>query len=112
MKTELLPEVIASKFTICSDTGCWLWQGELNRNGYGRVWVSEAKKKLMAHRVIFEFLVGPIQQGLFLDHLCRRRNCCNPAHLEPVTPKDHTLRGNAILFKPLNQGANHASQPR
>lgn len=80
-----------------SYSGCWLWLGEINRNGYGRVWVSG--KRLMAHRHLYERLVGPIPEGLVLDHLCRNRSCCNPAHMDPVTVRVNTLRGEAVLFK-------------
>jgi hypothetical protein len=46
-----------------------------------------------AHRVAFEWLVGPVPKGLVLDHLCRNRGCVNPSHLEPVTQQVNTLRG-------------------
>lgn len=82
-----------------ADTNCWLWQGEINRNGYGRVWVNG--KRLMAHRVAYEAFHGAITPGLVLDHLCRNRRCCNPEHLEPVTVKVNTQRGDAVLFKPV-----------
>ena len=48
----------------------------------------------MAHRVSYEALVGPIPKDLCIDHLCRVRNCVNPAHLEPVTVRENILRGN------------------
>jgi hypothetical protein len=95
-----LPPTIDSCVTICEVSGCWLWQGELNRNGYGRVWVSG--RRLMVHRVVYALLVGEIPKGLVLDHksdVCSHRNCCNPAHLEPVTVKVNTHRGRAVLFK-------------
>lgn len=81
------------------ETGCWIWLGELNRNGYGRVCVKG--KRPVAHRHVYETLVGPIPEGLLLDHLCRVRCCVNPSHLEPVTPKENTLRGDAVLFQPV-----------
>ena len=59
---------------------CWLWDGELNRDGYGVLW----NPRRLAHRVVYEEEVGPIMNGLMLDHVCRRRNCVNPMHLEPV----------------------------
>lgn len=72
------------------DNGCWLWTGALV-NGYGQILVG--KRRILAHRFAYELLVGPIPDGITLDHLCRVRNCVNPEHLEPCTMKDNTLRG-------------------
>lgn len=90
-----LPEEFQARVSV-TDAGCWEWEGEKNRNGYGRVWVDG--KRLMVHRVVYELLVEPIQEGLVLDHLCRNRPCCNPEHMDPVTVRENTLRGEAILF--------------
>lgn len=76
---------------------CWHWLGEINRNGYGRVWLDGVRH--MAHRLFYVLLVGDIPPGLIVDHLCRRRSCCNPLHLEPVTHQVNTLRGEAKLFQ-------------
>lgn len=75
--------------------GCWLWLGKRDQKGYGTVrWKQQQKG---AHRVSYEALVGPIPEGLTLDHLCRVRNCVNPAHLEPVTHRENVLRGTSIM---------------
>jgi hypothetical protein len=74
---------------------CWPWQGAIQPAGYGQIWAGG--KLGLAHRVAYELLVGPIPDGLELDHLCHTRDtscrlgnecphrrCVNPAHLEPV----------------------------
>jgi hypothetical protein len=74
------------------NSGCWLWLGSL-RSGYGRF--SLNGKTCEAHRVSYEHLVGPIPQGMMIDHLCRTRCCINPDHLEPVTNAENIRRGQA-----------------
>lgn len=70
---------------------CWLWAGYRHPNGYGQVSID--KRKWLTHRYVYSTLVGPIPEGLTLDHLCRVRACCNPEHLEPCTLATNILRG-------------------
>lgn len=80
-------------------TGCWNWTGARDVTGYGRFGYYEGNgpcRTLGAHRVAYLLLVGQIPDGLQLDHLCRNPKCVNPAHLEPVTGRENTLRGNTI----------------
>lgn len=79
-------------------TPCWIWVGRTNRNGYGRCrWNG---KEPVVHRVTFELLRYRIPEGRILDHECKTHCCVNPWHTEPVTHRENTLRGNAVLFKP------------
>jgi hypothetical protein len=71
---------------------CWIYQGRKSQTGYGNVTVYP-KKESRAHRVVYEALVGPIPKGMEIDHLCRRRACVNPDHLEPVTHTENVRRG-------------------
>jgi hypothetical protein len=76
-------------------SGCWLWTGYVMPNGYG-IFMSSGGR-VLAHRFAYQHLVGPIPEGLTLDHVkergCTSRACCNPAHLEPVTMRENLLRG-------------------
>lgn len=67
--------------------GCWLWTAALHPDGYGRF------EHRPAHRIAWEFIKGPVPEGLELDHLCRVRPCVNPSHLEPVTRRENVRRG-------------------
>ena len=74
-------------------TPCWIWQKSCNNWGYGMVWEASTKRVRLAHRVAYELVYGPIPIGMDLDHLCRVRQCCNPAHVEAVTRATNLRRG-------------------
>lgn len=75
------------------NSGCWIWIGSVNPDGYGRLTLRYRSEK--AHRVAYEHFVGPIPAGFQVDHLCRLRRCVNPsvAHVEPVTQQVNLARG-------------------
>lgn len=71
--------------------GCLTWQGQLSVGGYG-VFNVRKPLRMYAHRFAYELLVGPIPDGLELDHLCRNRACANVLHLDPVTHAENRAR--------------------
>jgi HNH endonuclease len=79
--------------TLKQADGCWLWQGPLDRDGYGlRSSRAYEKQIVRAHRRMYELVIGQIPDDLPLDHLCRVRRCVNPDHLEPVTMRENLMR--------------------
>lgn len=59
--------------------GCWLYTGNLGKEGY------LFPGNSLHHRKVYEALCGSIPAGLEIDHACRNRHCLNPLHLNPVT---------------------------
>lgn len=76
---------------------CWLWTRSCNGKGYAEIKL--AGRRHGVHRLAYELLVGPVPEGLVLDHLCRVRRCVNPDHLEPVTNRENLLRGEGASAK-------------
>lgn len=85
---------------------CWLWTGARSKAGYGQFRPVCSGKSHATHRYAYELLVGPIPDGLTLDHLCHNadnscrggsdcphRACVWPDHLEPATRGENVLRG-------------------
>jgi hypothetical protein len=80
---------IRRRCTLLPPDGCWIWEGSQNGRGYGQITVYGKLWKV--HRLSYETWIGPIPEGLTIDHLCRQKLCCNPTHLEAV-PLPENLR--------------------
>lgn len=100
---DQLPAKMRDKIRVVQIEGCpvsascWEWNAGRTTAGYGIVRID--RNPYYTHRVAYLALVGPIPDGLQIDHLCRNRACCNPDHLEPVTPHVNTLRGEKATKK-------------
>ena len=105
-KVAALPERFAARVSV-QDDGCWIWTGAKASNGYGSI--GYESRTHSTHRLAYTLLVGPVPEGLQLDHLCRVKSCCNPAHLEPVTNAENQARRSWPTCKP---GGLPAARPR
>lgn len=103
-----LRERLFTRLIIDPDTGCLLWTGGRNHKGYGYIGVNGRHARV--HRLMYELFVGPIPDGMQLDHLCRVRHCASPSHLEAVTCRENVLRGDSGFSKGgkgRNSGKTH-----
>lgn len=84
-----------------TESGCLLWKGSTAPNGYGKFGMGDKtpsgnRRPDGAHRASYRLFVGPIPDGLELDHLCRVTGCVHPFHLEAVTHHENLMRGNGM----------------
>lgn len=97
------------KLTPGDADACWPWEGNIEPSGYGTFQTThEGVRFTKAHRFAYHVMIGPVPDGMDLDHTCHtndsnchlgndcpHRACCNPRHLEPVTEMTniHRSRG-------------------
>jgi len=118
-KPRSIEERIWDKFTRRGPDDCWPWTGAKTSAGYGHIGrPGYGTGSELGHRALYEILVGPIPEGMVLDHTCHssdpecpgnagcpHRACVNPAHLEPVEFGDNCMRGRGVA--PRNAAKTH-----
>lgn len=99
------------KFWSLTKTGpvneCWIYSGDINEHGYGRVHVID--KKMYAHRfsyMIHHDLTRDEMEGFVLRHTCDNPPCVNPNHLIPGTRGDNNRDSVERNRKPVGEAAH------
>lgn len=96
LEERLVANSVLSQDTHLGGDPCWIWIGKIGANGYGRIQMrcKETGRHLtcLVHRIAYAELVGPIPDGMEIDHKCRVQACINPNHLEPVDGPENIRR--------------------
>jgi len=97
MTTDDLPQCVAKYVRILS-IGCWDWIGAIGTGGYG-YYRPGYNRSMVAHKYVYQWLVKPVPSGYQLHHICERRHCVNPDHLQLLTLKEHRALHRGDLCK-------------
>lgn len=90
------------KYVQVEGEGCWLWTGG-HSGRYGLFYGGADEVHVYAHRWSYTTFVGPIPEGLVINHLCEVRMCVRPDHLEAVTVRENARYGNNTSAKKARQ---------
>lgn len=97
-----LPPNLTSKINV-RENGCWEWTASRTPGGYGITWDPLRKRTCVVHRYIYGLLRSVVPEGMYCDHLCRVRHCVNPDHIEIVTHRENTMRGENFVVAKAQQ---------
>jgi hypothetical protein len=99
---ELL-ERLSAKIVVL-ENGCHEWLGYRDEDGYGRISVNG--RSFLAHRLVYQLVIGHIPEGMCCCHRCDFRACVNVEHLFLGSHADNMADCKRKGRWPLRKGQN------
>jgi hypothetical protein len=96
-----------SSYKVNPETGCWMWTGGGESNGYGRISING--KRVKAHQAAWILFKGPIPKGMCICHKCDTPGCVNPGHLFLGTMTDN-MRDKINKGRQSSRGYNNHNE--
>lgn len=96
-QNKTIEDKIEKYVTVNTGNGCWEWTGGIQSQGYGTT--RYEGKNWLVHRLVYTYYKGDIAAGLVIDHMCKNKVCCNPDHLQTISPKENVLLGEGPTAK-------------
>ncbi len=96
---------LISKIEKNDEKGCWIFNGKPIQGGYTRT--SYLGKEDLSHRIFYELLVEPIEEGKHIHHICETPACVNPEHMRVVSAKEHLVNLSPKNFAYINSRKTH-----
>lgn len=84
---DRLQQKILMNVSKDTDSGCWLWTGQVGNSGYGKIMIKDENNCVIttsAQRVSYTAFIGPVPEKHYTRSTCHNRTCVNPDHLELV----------------------------
>lgn len=100
-------ELFWDKIETDGPNGCWIWTASKNELGYGKFHIASDGKHWKAHRLSYFLTFGPVADGIQLHHICENPACVNPHHLQPATPRQHTIELTPTSPSSINASKTH-----
>lgn len=92
-KSNRIARALSKVSTEPTPKGCLLWEGPVDKDGYGRVRLS--KKNVFTHRLVWAFGLEGQRHGampppeVVIRHRCDVPRCVNPEHLQAGSVADN-----------------------
>jgi hypothetical protein len=94
----VIPERVALRAVSHVDldpSGCHVSRYSVASHGYAQIGWHDGmghREVTVAHRVVWQWVRGPIPDGMTVDHRCNNRRCVNIDHLRLLTNFDNARR--------------------